>query len=361
MHWNIDVSDGSGPGGSGGTSSGGSGSNPPGDSTEIHHGNTLTLVAGDNIVIEKDPNGGSGDTDITIGLAPDITVDNVVINEDLTVIGKTDLAGGTLVVEDNKITVGPDTFIDMGDNRITNVADGVNRDDAVNKGQLDDTRDALIAKGLNFVGDDGQVVHRDLGQTLSITGGATGPLTSGNIGVVEDGSGGLSVQLAENIDLGSNGSVKMGDTTVNSSGIAIYNSSTGNTVSLSKDGLDNGGNRITNVAPGVDGTDAVNVNQLTAVNNNLQQQIDGNRRDIKRNRDRANAGIAAAMATAGLPQAYLPGKSMVAAAGGVWRGESGFAIGVSTVSDNGKWVLKGSANTSSRGGAGGTIGAGYQW
>lgn len=361
LHWNIDVSDGSGPGGSGGSSSGGSGSNPPGDSTEIHHGNTLTLVAGDNIVIEKDPDGGSGDTDITIGLASDITVDNVVINEDLTVIGKTDLAGGTLVVEDNSITVGPDTFIDMGDNRITNVADGVNRDDAVNKGQLDDTRDELIAKGLNFVGDDGQTVHRDLGQTLSITGGATGNLTSGNIGVVEDGSGGLSVQLAENIDLGSNGSVTMGDTTVNSSGIAIYNSSTGNTVSLSKDGLDNGGNRIINVAPGIDGTDAVNVDQLTAVNNNLQQQIDGNRRDIKRNRDRANAGIAAAMATAGLPQAYLPGKSMVAAAGGVWRGESGFAIGVSTVSDNGKWVLKGSANTSSRGGAGGTIGAGYQW
>ena len=361
LHWNIDVSDGSGPGGSGGTSSGGSGSNPPGDSTEIHHGNTLTLVAGDNIVIEKDPNGGSGDTDITIGLAPDITVDNVVINKDLTVAGKTDLAGGTLVVEDNKITVGPDTFIDMGDNRITNVADGVNRDDAVNKGQLDDTRDALIAKGLNFVGDDGQVVHRDLGQTLSITGGATGPLTSGNIGVVEDGSGGLSVQLAENIDLGSNGSVKMGDTTVNSSGIAIYNSSTGNTVSLSKDGLDNGGNRITNVAPGIAGTDAVNVDQLSAVNNNLQQQIDGNRYDIKRNNNRANAGIAAAMATAGLPQAYLPGKSMVAIAGGVWRGESGVAIGVSTVSENGKWILKGSANTSGRGGAGGTIGAGYQW
>jgi autotransporter adhesin len=67
------------------------------------------------------------------------------------------------------------------------------------------------------------------------------------------------------------------------------------------------------------------------------------------------------MATAGLPQAYLPGKSMFSLAGGTWRGESGYAMGLSTVSDNGKWVIKGTASGSSRGDYGGSVGVGYQW
>lgn len=107
---------------------------------------------------------------------------------------------------------------------------------------------------------------------------------------------------------------------------------------------------VHNVAPGRAGTDAVNVNQLNALNNN-----------IIRNDRRASAGIAAAIATAGLPQAYLPGKSMFGVAAGTWRGETGFAMGLSRVSDNGRWIIKGTATGSSRGDYGGSVGVGFQW
>lgn len=118
-----------------------------------------------------------------------------------------------------------------------------------------------------------------------------------------------------------------------------------------------GGNRITNVAPGVDGTDAVNVNQLNAV----AGSVNGLSRDIRRVDREARAGTASAAAMANLPQAYLPGKSMFAVAGAGHRGESGYAAGLSTISDNGKWVIKGSVAGNSRGDVTYGAGVGYQW
>ena len=72
-------------------------------------------------------------------------------------------------------------------------------------------------------------------------------------------------------------------------------------------------------------------------------------------------GVASAMATAGLPQAYLPGKSMIAMGGATYQGRTAVAVGVSTISDNGHWIIKGSLNSNSHGHVGATIGAGYQW
>ena len=123
--------------------------------------------------------------------------------------------------------------------------------------------------------------------------------------------------------------------------------------------------QIANVAAGTETTDAANVGQVQqAVNwanaytdqrfNYFNQQLDR----VGRN---ANAGIAGAMAMAGLPQAYLPGKSMVAVAAGTFRGESSLAIGISTISEGGRWVYKLTGSTNTRGDAGVTIGAGLQW
>ena len=67
------------------------------------------------------------------------------------------------------------------------------------------------------------------------------------------------------------------------------------------------------------------------------------------------------MASAGLPQAYLPGKSMIAMGVGAYQGRSAVAVGVSTISDNGYRVIKGSVNANNKGNVGATIGAGYQW
>lgn len=112
--------------------------------------------------------------------------------------------------------------------------------------------------------------------------------------------------------------------------------------------------RITNVAPGVKEGDVTNVAQLKGVAQNLNNRID----NVDGN---ARAGIAQAIATAGLAQAYLPGKSMMAIDGGTYRGEAGYAIGYSSISDTGNWVIKGTASGNSRGHFGTSASVGYQW
>ncbi|HEZ3589748.1 TPA: ESPR-type extended signal peptide-containing protein [Neisseria meningitidis] len=112
--------------------------------------------------------------------------------------------------------------------------------------------------------------------------------------------------------------------------------------------------RITNVAPGVKEGDVTNVAQLKGVAQNLNNRID----NVDGN---ARAGIAQAIATAGLAQAYLPGKSMMAIGGGTYRGEAGYAIGYSSISDTGNWVIKGTASGNSRGHFGASASVGYQW
>ena len=104
--------------------------------------------------------------------------------------------------------------------------------------------------------------------------------------------------------------------------------------------------------------------QTTVINANLKpvhNRIDQVQNQVQQVENNAYAGVAQAMATAGLPQAYLPGKSMVAIAGGHYKGEQGYAVGVSSISDSGNWVFKATASGNSRGSVGGTIGAGYQW
>ena len=121
---------------------------------------------------------------------------------------------------------------------------------------------ATMDDGLKFAGDDGTVIKKALGTQLDIIGGATGALSDNNIGV-NNNNGKLKVQLAQNIDLTKDGSVTTGNTKVNNDGITITNPTDSNkNVSLTGTGLNNGGNKITNVAAGTKDTDAVNVSQL---------------------------------------------------------------------------------------------------
>ena len=130
---------------------------------------------------------------------------------------------------------------------------------------------------------------------------------------------------------------------------------------LNQQGIDMHDKTISNLADGKEAQDAVNVRQLSQATSNITNQFNNLDRRINKVENRASAGVAAAMATAGLPQAYIPGKSMFAVAGGVWRGESGYAMGLSTITDSGSWVLKGTVAGSSRGDYGGSVGVGYQW
>lgn len=152
-------------------------------------------------------------------------------------------------------------------------------------------------------------------------------------------------------------------------------------------GNDEGTRQITHVAAGTEDTDAVNVAQLKLVNERIQanvstdmsqlnqqmnqkfdslnQKVDSMRSSLLSKIDtvekEAQAGIAMAIATAGLPQAYIPGKSMMAMSAGTYRGQTGYALGISHITNNGKWVLKATGSANSQGHFGGSIGAGYQW
>ena len=125
---------------------------------------------------------------------------------------------------------------------------------------------ATLDDGMKYGGDTGAVIKKKLNEQVNVVGGITDTnklTTEDNLGVVSDGSNNLKVRLAK--ALKGLESVTTGDTVMNNSGVTINNGAAGNPVSLTKNGLDNGGNKITNVAAGVNGTDAVNVNQLNTV------------------------------------------------------------------------------------------------
>jgi len=105
--------------------------------------------------------------------------------------------------------------------------------------------------------------------------------------------------------------------------------------------------QITNVRAGTAPTDAVNVQQL---NNSVHSA-----------RQDAMGGVAAAMAVAGLPQSTLPGRTFMAISGSTYGNEYGTAIGASYMTKDGKWVVKGAVNTSSRGEVGAVVGGGFYW
>ena len=125
---------------------------------------------------------------------------------------------------------------------------------------------ATLDDGMKYGGDTGNVIQKKLNEQVNVIGGITDTnklTTEDNLGVVSDGNNNLKVRLAK--ALKGLESVTTGDTVMNNSGVTINNGAAGNPVSLTKNGLDNGGNTITNVAAGVNGTDAVNVNQLNTV------------------------------------------------------------------------------------------------
>ena len=193
------------------------------------------------------------------------------------------------VIGSDGVTVGGRTYItkeglDANSQKVANVADGTKEKDAVNYGQLTRTAEEAVKeatdKGLHFEGDTGAVIDKKLGETLAVRGGVTdtSTLTSGNIGVVSE-DGALQVRLSK--DLSGLTSVTAGDTTMETGGITVRGSAADGTknVTLGKSGLDNGGNTITNVAPGTlsdTSTDAVNGSQLYEV----KTQSDANAGDI---------------------------------------------------------------------------------
>ena len=207
-------------------------------------------------------------------------------------------------------------------------------------------KDAVDNKGISFAGDSGTTIANKLGDTVAVKGDANITTTAG--------ANGIQVGLNKDLKVDS---VTTGGVTVNAQGISIgaptaYNPA--NTVSLSPNGLNNGGQRITNVAPAKEGTDAVNLNQLVGMGNALQNNI----ANVGK---KAYAGVAGAIAQGSIPQVTRPGATGIGVGSGYYGGQSAMAIGVSAMSDGGNWIVKGNFSANTDGHVGVGAGALYQW
>ncbi|EJA5112068.1 trimeric autotransporter adhesin SadA [Salmonella enterica] len=300
-----------------------------------------------------------------------------------------------------------------GQRQITNVAAGSADTDAVNVSQLKvtDSRVAANTESINNL--DTQVSSLDT-RVTNIENGIGDIVTTGSTKYFKTNTDGVdaNAQGADSVAIGS-GSIAAAENSVALGTNSVADEA--NTVSV---GSSTQQRRITNVAAGVNNTDAVNVAQLKAseagsvryetnadgsVNYSVLNLGDGsggttrignvsaavndtdavNYAQLKRSVEEANTytdqkmgemnskikgvenkmsgGIASAMAMAGLPQAYAPGANMTSIAGGTFNGESAVAIGVSMVSESGGWVYKLQGTSNSQGDYSAAIGAGFQW
>ncbi|WEE00370.1 ESPR-type extended signal peptide-containing protein [Taylorella equigenitalis] len=213
---------------------------------------------------------------------------------------------------------------------------------------------ATINDGLSFQGDGTKQINKSLNKTLKITGGqkdASKLAKDSNVGVLVEGEGEnqvLAVRLSKNLT--GLESAEFGDkVTVNAKGLNIKDGP-----SVTQDGIDAGGKAISNVADGLNPTDAVNMRQLSDAKRQLENKM-------KSNHDQAIGTATMAMAMANLPQAQRPGDKTFAVAGGTAHGKASFAVGLSASSTSGKWQLRGSVSSSSNGDVGAGFGAGYTW
>lgn len=157
---------------------------------------------------------------------------------------------------------------------------------------------ATLDDGMKYGGDTGDVIKKKLNNQVNVIGGIrdTSKLTTAdNIGVVSDGTDNLKVRLAKNLDLGNDGSVTTGDTTINNNGVTIHNGP-----SITKDGIDAGGKTITNIGNGTNATDAVNKGQLDEAVQNTNREVGHvanalNKLDSRVNKVGANAAALAAL------------------------------------------------------------------
>ena len=182
--------------------------------------------------------------------------------------------------------------------------------------------------GMKYGGDSGAVINKKLNEQVNVIGGITDAsklTTEDNLGVVSDGTGNLKVRMAKDLKGLETVTTKdaAGNTTVVNGGGVTITPASGNAVSLTKDGLNNGGNTITNVAAGVNGTDAVNVNQLKGATDKMANAINAVAGETQR------VGAHAAAMAALKPIQYDPLEPTQVMAGvGNYRGETAAALGV---------------------------------
>lgn len=326
-----------------------------------------TVASGDNSIATGNGAQSSGNGAIAMGNNSSASgTGSVAIGDGASVTGNNSVAlgAGSVADRDNTVSVGSEG----NERQITNVAAGTEDTDAVNVGQLkevagDVTNIGNVVNNINN-GKDGMFHMNNTDNlskpsptgTNSLAGGAGASATGNNsmaVGTKASSSGANSVALGNGASSKASNSVALGAGSV---------ADRANSVSV---GYAGGERQITNVAAGTADTDAVNVSQLkqsaASSNQYVNNKVAYLKNMIDDQKDKMSAGIAGAMAMSGLPQPYSPGASMVGIAGGTYQGQSAIALGVSTISDNGKWVTKLSGSTNSQNDFGVAVGVGYQW
>ena len=315
-----------------------------GTKDNVAPGDTVNYIAGDNIKLEQ--NG----INFTISTTKDLkagTVNATTVNTTTINLGEGDNSTPITVVS------GKDAAPNL---------DGK----TPNRMKFGDETIATLSDGLKFGANVGDVYGAKLNSQINVKGADSNTNWSefdggDNVMTNIDKSGNVRVGIKKNLKVESVTANKFtaGDTVIDSNGVTIKNGP-----SMTKNGIDAGNKQITNVAPGriaADSTDAVNGSQLHEVKADMNNKINHLNGQVNKLGKRVNAGTASALAASQLPQAYIPGKSMVSVAAGNYQGQNAVALGMSRISDNGKIIIRLAGTSDTQGKVGVAVGAGYHW
>jgi len=312
---------------------------------KVSPGDTVTYIAGQNIKIKQDG------MNFTISTTEDLkVVGNVTAKTvNTTTINLGEGANST-----------PITVVSGKD-----AAPNVNGE-TPNRMKFGGETIATLSDGLKFGANVGDVYGAKLNSQINVKGADSNTNWSefdggDNVMTNIDKSGNVRVGIKKNLKVESVTANKFtaGDTVIDGNGVTIKNGP-----SMTKNGIDAGNKQITNVAPGriaADSTDAVNGSQLHEVKADMNNKINHLNGQVNKLGKRVNAGTASALAASQLPQAYIPGKSMVSVAAGNYQGQNAVALGMSRISDNGKIIIRLAGTSDTQGKMGVAVGAGYHW
>ena len=311
---------------------------------KVSPGNTVTYIAGQNIKIKQDG------MNFTISTTKDLKAENVTattVNTTTINLGEGDNSTPITVVS------GKDAAPNL---------DGK----TPNRMNFGGETIATLSDGLKFGANVGDVYGAKLNSQINVKGADSNTNWSefdggDNVMTNIDKSGNVRVGIKKNLKVESVTANKFtaGDTVIDSNGVTIKNGP-----SMTKNGINAGNKQITNVAPGriaADSTDAVNGSQLHEVKADMNNKINHLNGQVNKLGKRVNAGTASALAASQLPQAYIPGKSMVSVAAGNYQGQNAVALGMSRISDNGKIIIRLAGTSDTQGKVGVAVGAGYHW
>ena len=311
---------------------------------KVSPGNTVTYIAGQNIKIKQ------AGMNFTISTTKDLNAENVTaktVNTTTINLGEGDNSTPITVVS------GKDAAPNL---------DGK----TPNRMNFGGETIATLSDGLKFGANVGDVYGAKLNSQINVKGADSNTNWSefdggDNVMTNIDKSGNVRVGIKKNLKVESVTANKFtaGDTVIDSNGVTIKNGP-----SMTKNGIDAGNKQITNVAPGriaADSTDAVNGSQLHEVKADMNNKINNLNGQVNKLGKRVNAGTASALAASQLPQAYIPGKSMVSVAAGNYQGQNAVALGMSRISDNGKIIIRLAGTSDTQGKVGVAVGAGYHW